>query len=70
MEQEVNTMEDGLILFYVKDGTVYPVILSEEQNETLQFLANIITGGKPLKVLDKPMGVAYDLVERMKEENQ
>lgn len=61
-------MTDGLALFYIKDDTVYPVILSTEQNETLQFLANVITGGKPLKVLDKPMGGAYDLVEKMKEE--
>lgn len=61
-------MNDGLALFYIKNNTVYPVILSTEQNEALQFMANVITGGEPLKVLDKPMGEAYNLVDRMKEE--
>lgn len=59
-------MKDGVALFYIKDDTVYPVILSTEQNETLQFLVNVITGGKPLKVLDKPMGEAYNLVDDIK----
>lgn len=63
-------MTDGLALFYIKNDIVYPVILNTEQNETLQFLANVITGGEPLKLLDKPMGEAYNLVERMKEEKQ
>lgn len=61
-------MKDGLILFYIKDNTVYPVVLSKEQDEMLQMLGNVITGGEPLKVLDKPLGTAYNLSDAIKEE--
>lgn len=60
-------MKDGVALFYIKDNKVYPVALSTEQNETLQFLTSVITGGKALKVIDKPMGEAYNLVNDIKE---
>lgn len=32
---EVKSLKDGVVLFYCKDGVLYPVALTEEQNSML-----------------------------------
>lgn len=54
-------MEDGVALMYIKDGVLYPVALTEEQNEVLQFTAKLF---EPIKVVNKPQGKAINLLER------
>lgn len=55
-----NKVENGLYLFYVKDENIYPVGLSQEQWDMLQFVGNAVAGD-PIKVLDKPLGKAESL---------
>ncbi|PEW60465.1 hypothetical protein CN448_30850 [Bacillus cereus] len=57
-------MKDGVILMYCKDGVLYPVVLTSEQNEMLQFSSMMF---QPLKVVfDKPQGQAINLMEGRK----
>lgn len=57
-------MKDGVILMYCKDGVLYPVALTNEQNEMLQFSSMMF---QPLKVVfDKPQGQAINLMEGRK----
>ncbi|MEB9422715.1 hypothetical protein P4I85_15095 [Bacillus cereus] len=57
-------MKDGVILMYCKDGVLYPVALTNEQNEMLQMSAMMF---QPLKVVfDKPQGQAINLMEGRK----
>ena len=59
---------DGLHLVYVKDRKMYPVILTKDQWDSLQFMANVISN--PIKVLEKPLGVAYNIADDLsKKEN-
>lgn len=52
-------MKDGdVALFYIKDNHLYPIALSQEQYETLQFTARLF---QPLKVVDRPMGPVVNL---------
>ncbi|HDR6318357.1 TPA: hypothetical protein QCU53_005211 [Bacillus thuringiensis] len=54
-------MEDGVVLMYCKDGVLYPVALTNEQNEMLQMSAMLF---QPLKVIfDKPQGQAINLIK-------
>ncbi|EOQ18636.1 hypothetical protein IKC_05137 [Bacillus cereus VD184] len=54
-------MKNGVVLMYCKDGVLYPVALTKEQNEILQFTSQLFS---PLKViLDKPQGQAINLME-------
>ncbi|PEA91974.1 hypothetical protein [Bacillus thuringiensis] len=54
-------MKDVVVLMYCKDGVLYPVALTNEQNEMLQFSAQLF---QPLKVVfDKPQGQAINLLE-------
>lgn len=54
-------MKDGVVLFYCKDNTIYPVAFTEEQNELLQMTSSLFS---PLKVIiDKPQGPAMNLVK-------
>lgn len=54
-------MKDGVVLMYCKDGVLYPVALTNEQNEMLQFSSMMF---QPLKVVfDKPQGQAINLME-------
>jgi len=55
-------VKDGLYLFYVKDKQVYPIGMSNEQWDLLQYLGNSIAGN-PIKVLQEPMGKAVDLIK-------
>ncbi|MGA5663759.1 hypothetical protein ACPCZR_30640 [Bacillus bombysepticus] len=57
-------MKDGVALMYCKDGVLYPVALTNEQNEMLQFSSMMF---QPLKVVfDKPQGQAINLMEGRK----
>lgn len=53
-------MRDGLILMYVKDGEVYPVVITEEQYEMVQLMGSAILGGE-IKLVNKPQGKAVNL---------
>lgn len=57
-------MTDGVVLMYCKDGVLYPVALTSDQNEMLQFSSMMF---QPLKVVfDKPQGQAINLLEDKK----
>ncbi|MGG0209566.1 hypothetical protein [Bacillus mycoides] len=57
-------MKDGVVLMYCKDGVLYPVALTSDQNEMLQLSSMIF---QPLKVVfDKPQGQAINLLEDKK----
>ncbi len=54
-------MKNGdFIIFYIKDGQLYPVAISKEQHQMLQIM---IPGmlGKKIQVLDKPQGELINL---------
>ncbi|MEN3130823.1 hypothetical protein [Bacillus albus] len=54
-------MKDQVVLMYCKGGVLYPVALTNEQNEMLQMTMSIFS---PLKVItDKPQGQAINLLE-------
>lgn len=56
-------INDKVVLMYVKDGTVYPVALTENQLTMLQFLSKAL--GEPLKVVfDQPQGTAVNLLDK------
>lgn len=58
-------MQDGLILMYVKDGTGYPVAMTQEQWDILQFIVpTMILNGKVRVVEDRPVGRAVNLIEK------
>jgi hypothetical protein len=55
-------MKDGVALFYIKDGILYPVSLTEEQYEILQITASLFS---PLTIVtDKPQGQAVNLLSK------
>ncbi|WP_338842101.1 hypothetical protein [Paenibacillus glucanolyticus] len=54
-------MKDGVVLFYCKDGILYPVALTEEQNSMLQFTAKLF---EPLQVVNIPQGPAINLNDK------
>ncbi|MDA1553037.1 hypothetical protein [Bacillus cereus group sp. TH243-3LC] len=57
-------MKDGVVLMYCKDGVLYPVALTNDQNEMLQLSSMMF---QPLKVVfDKPQGQAINLMEGRK----
>lgn len=53
------TIEDKFALFYIKDGLLYPVILTEEQSTMLQLTAQGIVANN-VKLLNQPIGKAID----------
>lgn len=54
---------DGLVLFYAKDGTLYPIGLSEEQAQAIDLTIGLGLN-VPLHVMfDKPMGELDTLKE-------
>ena len=55
-------MKDGLVLFYVKDGVLLPVALTEEQQTTFDMLMNIMPG--TIRVVDLPQGNAINLMDK------
>ncbi|WP_198174703.1 hypothetical protein [Bacillus tropicus] len=54
-------MKDGVVLMYCKDGVLYPVALTNEQNEMLQFSSMLFQSLKV--VFDRPQGKAINLTE-------
>lgn len=58
------SVEDGLVLFYVKDGTLYPVALTGEQKETFGFLMKVMP--QPIKIIsDMPIGKVQNLAQHL-----
>jgi len=56
-------MKNGdFAIFYIKDGQLYPVAISEEQHNMLQIMIPA-TLGKKIQVLDKPQGELINLKE-------
>lgn len=47
-------MKDGLVLFYMKNGTLYPVLMSKEQLKVFEIVQKLLP--QPIQVLDKPQG--------------
>lgn len=54
-------MQDGFILMYVKDNTIYPVAMSKEQYEMLHILIPNMMPGTLSIVKDRPQGEAVNL---------
>lgn len=54
-------IKDGVVLMYSKGGVLYPVALTQEQDDVLQFTARLFN---PLKVIDKPQGAVVNLLEK------
>ncbi|MGU3373229.1 hypothetical protein [Bacillus mycoides] len=57
-------MKGGVVLMYCKDGVLYPVAVTNEQNEMLQMSSMIFQALKV--VFDKPQGQAINLMEGRK----
>ena len=56
-------MKDGLVLMYVKDNTIYPVALTQEQLDTFEMIQQLLP--QPIRVINnKPLGKAINLVEK------
>jgi hypothetical protein len=55
-------MKDGVALLYINDGILYPVALTEEQNDTLQFTVRLL--GPLSVVMDQPQGTAINLIKK------
>ncbi|ADY20333.1 hypothetical protein YBT020_05435 [Bacillus thuringiensis serovar finitimus YBT-020] len=53
-------MNDQLVLMYCKDGVIYPVALTKEQQEMLPFVGMML--GEIKVVGDKPQGQAINLL--------
>ena len=58
----MSKVKDGLYLLYVKEETMYPVALSQEEWDTLQFLGGAISN--PITVIDQPIGQAVNLLDK------
>lgn len=62
-----NKIEDGLYLIYVKGEMMYPIGMTKEQWDMLQFLGNAIAGD-PIRVISEPMGKAINLSRKQEVE--
>jgi hypothetical protein len=56
-------VEDGVALMYIKDGVLYPLALTQEQYDILQFTARLF---EPLKIINQPQGKAINLLDKKK----
>lgn len=53
-------VKDGPVLFYCKDGILYPVALKTEQHEIFEMTVRLLS---PLRIVsDKPQGTAINLI--------
>jgi hypothetical protein len=54
-------VKDGFVIMFLKDGTVYPVALTQDQYDTAHFfLSSIIS---PVRLItEHPQGTAFNLV--------
>jgi hypothetical protein len=54
-------MKDGLVLFYIKNDTLYPVMLTQEQVDTFEIIQGLIP--QPIRVVwDKPQGKIENII--------
>ncbi|GIP25531.1 hypothetical protein J23TS9_06610 [Paenibacillus sp. J23TS9] len=59
-------MKDQPVLFYCKDGTLYPVALTAEQQQMFEMTVSLLS---PLKVISgKPQGQAINLLSNREEQ--
>ena len=56
----MSNLEGKFVIFYVKNGELYPVGLKKEQFELLQDLVKVF---EPIAVYDQPQGTAENLKE-------
>ena len=56
----MSNLDGKFVIFYVKNGKLYPVGLKKEQFELLQDLVKVF---EPIAVYDKPQGTAENLKE-------
>lgn len=52
-------MKDGIVIMYCKDGTLYPVALTEEQDAMIQLIVPSTLG--TVTVVDLPQGKAINM---------
>lgn len=58
-------MEDGFVVFYVKDGIGYPVAMNEHQLNMINFVCDGLF--KPqVTLIDKPIGKVENLIKTKK----
>ena len=56
-------MKDGLALFYIKDNTLYPVMMTQEQLDVFEMIQTLLP--QPIRVAyDKPQGKAINLIKK------
>lgn len=53
---------DGLALVYVKDGTIYPVGLTQDQLDAIDLMIGVAMQNKLSVFTDKPMGKATSVL--------
>lgn len=50
-------MEDGIVVFYMDKGIIYPILLAESQLNLIRMVvANMFRGEELIIVRDRPMG--------------
>lgn len=54
-------MEDGFVIFYNKDGTLYPVALTESQHSLIQIMIGSALGNRVVCDFNNPQGKARNL---------
>lgn len=59
--------DDGLILMYVKNGTIYPVAMTQEQWDLLRIIVPIAILDGKINLIDKPQGQAVNMLEESEE---
>ena len=58
------SVENGFVLFYVKDGTLYPVSLTEEQKTMFDLCMSAISRVESIRVIeDRPQGKVANLLD-------
>lgn len=54
-------IKDGIVLFYAKDGILYPVGMTDEQVQTIDLMLGMGLEGKLKVFTDQPMGDLINL---------
>ena len=52
-------MKDGIVVMYCKNDTIYPVALTQEQDDMIQLIVPATLG--TVKVIDAPQGSVVNL---------
>lgn len=50
-----DSKNDGIVMFYSKNSTAYPIVLTEEQRQMLNTLIPMALNGKLIVVQDRPI---------------